>query len=53
MLPANIQGIRRYLPLVLVAFVAHTYIHPIPTAGNDLVPIGLLASIGLTLGGWC
>jgi hypothetical protein len=23
-LPANVQGIRRYLPLVLVAFVAHT-----------------------------
>ncbi len=38
------------VPLVLVAFVGHTYIHSIPTAGNDLVLIGLLASIGLTLG---
>jgi hypothetical protein len=38
------------VPLVLVAFVGHTYIHSIPSAGNDLVLIGLLASIGLTLG---
>ena len=38
------------LPLVLVAFVARMYIHSIPTAGNDLVLIGLLAAVGLTLG---
>jgi hypothetical protein len=38
------------IPLVLVAFVAHLYIHSIPTAGNDLVLIGLLTTVGLTLG---
>jgi hypothetical protein len=38
------------LPLALVAFVAHLYIHTIPTAGNDLVLIGLLAAVGLGLG---
>lgn len=38
------------VPLLLVAFVAHIYIHSIPTAGNDLVLIGLLAVVGLTLG---
>ena len=38
------------LPLVLVAFVAHTYLHAIPTAGNDLVLIASLAAVGLGLG---
>jgi hypothetical protein len=38
------------VPLILVAFVAHIYIHSIPSAGNDLVLIGLLAVVGLTLG---
>jgi hypothetical protein len=38
------------VPLVLVAFVGHTYIHSIPTAGNDLVLIAVLAAVGLTLG---
>jgi hypothetical protein len=38
------------VPLVLVFFVAQMYLHSIPTAGNDLVLIGLLAAVGLTLG---
>jgi hypothetical protein len=38
------------VPLVLVAFVAHTYIHSIPTAGNDLVLTSVLAGVGVTLG---
>jgi hypothetical protein len=38
------------LPLVLVAFVAHTYLHSIPTSGNDLALIGSLATVGLGLG---
>ena len=38
------------VPLGIVLYVAHLYIHSIPTAGNDLVLVGLLASIGLTLG---
>ena len=31
-------------------FVAQMYLHSIPTAGNDLVLIVLLAAVGLTLG---
>jgi hypothetical protein len=38
------------IPLVLVAFVAHNYVHSIPTAGNDLVFVALLATVGLGLG---
>jgi hypothetical protein len=38
------------VPLILVFFVAQMYLHSIPTAGNDLVLIGLLAAAGLTLG---
>jgi hypothetical protein len=40
-------------PLALVAFVAHLYVHSLPTAGNDLVLVGLLASVGLALGTLC
>jgi hypothetical protein len=38
------------VPLVMVFFVARQYVHSLPTAGNDLVLIGILASVGLTLG---
>jgi hypothetical protein len=38
------------IPLLLMAFVGHLYIHSIPTTGNDLTLVGLLASVGLTLG---
>ncbi len=38
------------LPLVLMLFVASQYLRSLPTAGNDLVLIVLLASIGLVLG---
>jgi hypothetical protein len=37
-------------PMVLVLFVARIYVHSIPSAGNDLVLVGLLATVGLTLG---
>jgi hypothetical protein len=40
-------------PLVVVLFVAQKYVHSIPSAGNDLVLVGLLASVGLTLGILC
>jgi hypothetical protein len=44
-------GLRSVLvPLIVVAFVAHLYIHSIPTAGNDPMLIGLLTTVGLTLG---
>jgi hypothetical protein len=41
------------LPLVAVFFVAHAYIHTIPTSSSDLVFVGTLAAVGLTLGLLC
>jgi hypothetical protein len=41
------------IPLVIVFFVAQRYVHTLPTAGNDLVLVGLLATVGLTLGVLC
>jgi hypothetical protein len=40
-------------PLAAVVFVATQYIHTIPTSGNDLVLVALLASVGLTSGFVC
>ncbi|MFJ7206563.1 hypothetical protein ACIQWR_23900 [Streptomyces sp. NPDC098789] len=38
------------IPLGIVAFVANSYLDTIPTAGNDLVLIGLLVAVGAALG---
>ncbi|MEA2637460.1 MAG: hypothetical protein QOE18_517 [Chloroflexota bacterium] len=38
------------IPLAIVAYVAHLYVHSIPTAGNDLLLVAALGSIGLALG---
>jgi hypothetical protein len=38
------------IPLAIVAYVAQLYVHSIPTAGNDLVLVGALGSVGLALG---
>jgi hypothetical protein len=38
------------VPLVLMFFVGSTYLHSLPSAGNDLVLIVVLAAVGLTLG---
>ncbi|MGW7540359.1 hypothetical protein ACWGKQ_04445 [Streptomyces sp. NPDC054770] len=38
------------IPLGIVAFVAHSYLDSVPTAGNDLVLIGVLMSAGAALG---
>ena len=38
------------VPLAIVAYVAQLYVHSIPTAGNDLLLIGALGTVGLTLG---
>jgi len=38
------------ISLVIVFWVATQYVHSIPTAGNDLVLVGLLAAVGLGLG---
>jgi hypothetical protein len=36
--------------MLAVLFVAHIYIHTLPTGGNDLVLVGALAVVGLALG---
>jgi hypothetical protein len=38
------------VPLVILYFVVRQYVHSLPTAGNDLVLVGVLAAVGLTLG---
>ena len=38
------------LPLGIVAFVAHKYLSPIPTGGNDMLLIGAFAALGIVLG---
>jgi hypothetical protein len=38
------------VPLVIVFFVGSQYLRALPTAGNDLVLIALLAALGLMLG---
>lgn len=38
------------MPLVLMAFVGAQYLHTVPTTGNDLLFIVLLAAVGLALG---
>jgi hypothetical protein len=38
------------VPLVLVAFVAHGYLHSIPSTGNDLVLVAVLGATGLAMG---
>jgi hypothetical protein len=37
-------------PLVIVAIAVVNYLHGIPTAGNDLVLVGVLAAVGATIG---
>ena len=37
-------------PMAMVLFIGQQYLHSIPTAGNDLLFIGALASLGLALG---
>jgi hypothetical protein len=38
------------VPMAVVLCVGHMYVHSVPTAGNDLMLVGLLASVGLALG---
>ena len=38
------------IPLAIVAYVAHLYVRSIPAAGNDVVLIGALGTVGLALG---
>jgi hypothetical protein len=38
------------LPIALMSWAGFTYLHSIPTAGNDLVLIGLLTAVGVAFG---
>src|ERR1700759_5709878 len=38
------------VPLAMISFAAKNYLHSIPTAGNDLVLIGLMAGVGAVFG---
>jgi hypothetical protein len=38
------------IPLVVAAYVAQMYVRSIPTSGNDLILISVLATVGLTFG---
>ncbi len=38
------------IPLAVLVYVAQMYVHSIPTAGNDLVLVAALGTVGLTLG---
>ena len=38
------------VPLAILAYVVHLYVRAIPSAGNDLVLIGALGTIGVALG---
>jgi hypothetical protein len=38
------------LPVGIVSIVAHSYLHSIPAAGNDLLLIGALVGVGAVLG---
>ncbi|MEU6539653.1 hypothetical protein [Streptomyces sp. NPDC047000] len=43
--------VKSYLiPLGIVAYVAHSYLNAVPTAGNDLLLIGTLVAVGAALG---
>jgi hypothetical protein len=38
------------IPFAIIVYVAHLYVRSIPTAGNDLVLIAALGTLGLALG---
>lgn len=41
------------LPVVLVAWAASSYLHSVPTAGNDLLLVVIAAVVGTALGALC
>jgi hypothetical protein len=42
-----------YVPLAICAYVGYTYLHSIPTSGNDLALVVVGSLAGLTLGALC
>jgi hypothetical protein len=48
--PARLTLTQIAIPLAIIAYVAHHYLHSIPTAGHDLVLILTLVAVGAVLG---
>jgi hypothetical protein len=42
-----------YVPLAICAYVGYTYLHSIPTSGNDLALVLIGSTAGITLGTLC
>jgi hypothetical protein len=38
------------VPMAVVLYIGHVYVHSLPTSGNDLLLVGVLACVGLALG---
>lgn len=49
----RLAGINLALPLIIVAYVATSYLRTIPDSGHDLVLLALGMGVGLTLGVLC
>jgi len=49
----RLVGSAIYVPLAICAYVGYTYLHSIPTSGNDLALVVIGSVAGLTLGTLC
>ena len=49
----RLVGSAIYVPLAICAYVGYTYLHSIPTSGNDLALVLIGSIAGLTLGTLC
>jgi len=49
----RLAGAALYLPLAICAYAGYTYLHSIPTAGDDLALVLIGSITGLTLGTLC
>jgi len=49
----RLVGSAIYVPLGICAYVGYTYLHSIPTSGNDLALVLIGSAAGLTLGTLC
>ncbi|HEX3227072.1 MAG TPA: hypothetical protein VHQ89_13330 [Gaiellaceae bacterium] len=49
----RLAGAALYVPLAICAYVGYTYLHSIPTSGNDLALVLIGSAAGITLGTLC
>jgi hypothetical protein len=49
----RLVGSAIYVPLAICAYVGYTYLHSIPTSGNDLLLVLIGSAVGLMLGTLC